>query len=200
MQTSSLVHHLIDLNTSETERSADSVLAPYGATHSASRMATADAAGFERGRLSAQADVRQLLAEQEARFVRQRATDRQQWVDAQSSVLASRLDEGVAAVRQELAATISKVIVPFIVARLTEQAVGDLVAAADDLVKDSMPLTIEVSGPTDLRAEVVRRLEPLATVVRASPEQATELRVRVDDKILESRLTDWIALIEDVLR
>jgi hypothetical protein len=197
MQTSPLVHFLIDLNSSESEQVDTNVLTPFGATHSASRIAAADAGGFERGRRTADQDLRVALTDLQAKLAREHGEARRQWVEAEGARMAETLERGMAAIRMEMAASIARTLAPFVIVRMREQAVEDIVAAAEELVNDGMPLTIEVSGPPDLAAVVTKRLEPLATVVRLAPVTTPELRVRVDTRIIETRLNDWVSLIED---
>lgn len=200
MQTSPLVHHLIDLNSSDTERAGANVLAPFGATHSASRIAQADAAGFERGRRASDHELRQALADQHANLTREFEDARRQWVDTEAAKLSQSLEVSIAAVRTDLAATLASTITPFLVGRLRDQAMDDVVGAVEKLVSDGMPLSIEVSGPPDLAGAVAKRLEPLATVVKLAPVASPELRVRVDTRIVETRLNDWLGLIEGALK
>lgn len=200
MQTSPLVHFLIDLNSSETEQVDSNVLSPFGATHSASRIAAADASGFERGRRAGDQDLRQALADQHAKLTREHDEARRNWVETESARLVTSLEGSIRAIRSEMAASIAKTVAPFLVNKLREQAVEDIVAAAEDLVNDAMPLSIEVSGPPDLAALVTKRLEPLASVVRIAQVATPELRVRVDTRVIETRLNDWISLIEDATK
>jgi hypothetical protein len=74
------------------------------------------------------------------------------------------------------------------------------VTAAEDLVRDGMPTTIEISGPPDLMPVLAQRLEPLATVVRVAAVASPEIRVRIDTRIIETRLADWVAQIEAALQ
>jgi hypothetical protein len=200
MQTSPLVQHLIDLTPSDAPQSADSSLAPFGATHSASRIAAADKAGFERGRLTVDAELSAKLREQEQRFARDCAALRQQWVEAESERLHAQFLAGMASLRTEMASALAQTMTPFIAARLRSQAAEDLAAMAETLIADAMPLTVEVSGPADLTAVLMRRLEALGTVVRVVPGDATELRVRADARLLQTRVADGLALIEDSLK
>lgn len=201
MQTSPLVQHLIDLNGDDAAPSgtAAGVLAPFGATHSAVRIAAADAAGFERGRQSTDAERAAVLSELETRHAHDLAEARRQWSEAEASRVATHLESSVAAMRVELAAAIARVLVPFVADRLRNDAVEDMVAAAESLVADAMPLTIEVSGPADLTAVLARRLETLGTVVRVAGASDAELRVRADERILETRMKEWLAQIEEAL-
>lgn len=200
MQTSPLMQHLIDLNgDASAPDTGAGVLAPFGATHSALRIAAADAAGFERGRQSTDAERAAVLSDMEARHARELAAARQQWSEAEASRIATHLEHGMAGMRTELAAAMVRALIPFIADRLRNQAVEDMVAAAEDLVADAMPLTIEVSGPADLAAVLARRLEPFGTVVRTAGASDAELRVRADARILETRIKDWLALVEGAL-
>ncbi|MDO9382594.1 MAG: hypothetical protein Q7T86_06985 [Hyphomicrobiaceae bacterium] len=200
MLTSPLVHHLIDLNNSESENAGGNVLAPFGATHSASRIAAADAGGYERGVRSAASELKNALHEQETRLKEEFETSRRQLLEVEASRLAAKIDEGMASLRQELAGALAQTIAPFVVGRLREQALEDVVAAAEDLVKDGTPLTIEVSGPPDFTPVLVKRLENFATVVRIAAVSSPEIRVRVDTRIIETRLSDWVAQIEGALQ
>jgi hypothetical protein len=200
MHTSPLVHHLIDLNVSEKENAGGNVLAPFGATHSASRIAAADAKGYERGLRNAESELNKALNEQEARLRAEFETARRQLLEGEASKLASKIDDGLAALRKELATALAQTIAPFVVGRLREQALEDVVTAAEDLVRDGTPLTIEVSGPADFTPVLVKRLENFATVVRIAAVSSPEIRVRVDTRIIETRLSDWVAQIEGALQ
>lgn len=200
MQTSPLLHHLVDLNSSETERAGSSVLAPFGATHSASRIAAADATGFDRGLRTADANLKQALSDQEARLRNESEAGRRRLVEGEARILQTKLEEGLEAVRKEMAAAIARTLAPFIAGRLREQAMNDIVAAAEDLVKDGMPTTVEISGPPDLMPVLAQRLEPFATVVRVAAVSSPEIRVRIDTRIIETRLSDWVTQIEGALQ
>ena len=200
MHTSPLVHHLIDLNVGENENAGGNVLAPFGATHSASRIAAADATGYERGLRNAESVLNKALSEQEARLKDEFESARRQLLEGEASKLAAKIDEGMAALRKELGAALAQTIAPFVVGRLREQALEDVVTAAEDLVKDGTPLTIEVSGPADFTPVLVKRLEHFATVVRIAAVSSPEIRVRVDTRIIETRLSDWVAQIEGALQ
>ncbi len=200
MQTSPLLHHLVDLNSSEADRSGTSVLAPFGATHSASRIAAADAMGFERGVRAADTNLKQALSDQEARLRGEFEAARRRLVEGEARILEAKLEAGIEATRQDTAAAIARTLAPFIAGRLRDQALNDVVAAAEDLVRDSMPTTIEISGPADLMPVLAQRLEPLATVVRVAAVSSPEIRVRVDTRIIETRLSDWVIQIEGALQ
>jgi hypothetical protein len=196
MQTSPLVQYLIDLNGDDAPHTGAGALAPFGATHSALRIAAADAAGFERGRRSTETELTGALAELEVRHARERDEARILWTDTEAERLTAQLAASIAAVREDLAATVARTLLPFIEGRLRDRAIDDLAAAAEVLVAEAMPLTIEVSGPPDLAAALARRLETLGTVVRTASPSGAELRVRADSRILETRLKDWLVAIE----
>lgn len=201
MQTSPLTKHLIDLNAEAAQRSeGGGMLSPFGATHSQTKIASAEASGYERGRRSIEHEMRQAVTDLEARFAQERATIRREWTETQAQKLSVQLDEGMARLRLELSQSIAEVLVPFLAARLREQAVEDMTAAAEALVNEGLPPTVEVSGPADLTGAIARQLEPLATVVKIALVETPELRVKVDNRMLETRVKDWLAIVEDVLR
>lgn len=201
MQTSPLVHHLIDLNGSEIEQAAvGGMLSPFGATHSASRISAAEAKGYERGIQSADAELKKALAEQEERLRAEIEISRRQMFETEAARLAVRLEEGLTSLRAELAAIVAQTIAPFVVGRLREQALEDVVTAAEELLKDGTPMNVEISGPPDFTPILVKRLEPLATVVRIAAVNSPEIRVRVDTRIIETRLSDWVGQIEGALQ
>lgn len=200
MQTSPLIQHLIDLNADPGQRSESGVLSPFGATHSQNRIAAAETQGYEKGRRSIEHEMRQTVGDLEARFAQERATIRKEWTDTQAQKMRDQLDEGLAKLRLELFQSLTRTMMPFLVARLREQAVEELTAAAEALVSEGTPPTVEISGPADLTGAIARQLEPLATVVKIALVEAPELRVKVDNRMIETRLKDWLAVVEDVLR
>ena len=108
------------------------------------------------------------MSDQEARLRGEFEAARRRLVEGEARILEAKLEAGIEATRQDTAAAIARTLAPFIAGRLRDQALNDVVAAAEDLVRDSMPTTIEISGPADLMPVLAQRLEPLATVVRVS--------------------------------
>ena len=155
---------------------------------------------YERGLRNAESVLNKALNEQEARLKDEFESARRQLLEGEASKLAAKIDEGMAALRKELAAALAQTIAPFVVGRLREQALEDVVTAAEDLVKDGTPVAIEVSGPADFTPVLVKRLEHFATVVRIAAVSSPEIRVRVDTRIIETRLSDWVAQIEGALQ
>lgn len=200
MQTSPLIAHLIDLNAEPGPAPDAGVLSPFGATHSASKLAAAEAQGYERGRRGVEGEMRQRIADLEAQFAQEREKSRRQWTEAQGQKLQAQLTDGLARIRLEIAQSIAGVITPFIAGRLREQAVDELTAAAEAIVKDGLPLTVEVSGPPDLTNAIAKQLESHATVVKIALVETPELRVKIDNRMIETRFGDWISIVEDVLR
>lgn len=198
MQTSPLARHLVPIQTTADEDV--SVLAPHGATHSAVRLNAAETAGYERGRQVTEAAVAERMLALERAFVEARALERQAWIDQEAERLAASIGESLAAVKHDTGAAIARAVIPFVARRLRADAVDEIAASAEDLVNESMPLAIEISGPEDLVAALQKRLEKGSAVVRIVDGDTAELRVKVGSGVLQTRLKEWSELLEEVLR
>lgn len=200
MQTSPLSRHLVAIATGSVDETA-SVLAPNGATHSVARLAAAESAGYERGRQAAAADSTRALVRLEQDISERHALARRQWVEHEADRLTASVAESTAVLKREFGEAIARSIVPFAMSRLRQEALDEIAAAAAELVNEAMPLAIEISGPDDLTAALRQRLEHVSTVMRVVPDgSSSELRVRVDTAVIQTRLQEWTRLLEEVLQ
>lgn len=200
MQTSSLIQHLVDLNSNEAEQSRQGTLAPFGATHSASRLSKAEAVGFERGRATVQDDMQRALSEQRAEADHALIEARKRWIEDEAIKLAADVEAGLEKVRQEMAASLTRALVPFLAGRLEEAALEEIGAAAGAVVNESAGVTIELAGREDLTQALAGRLEMAADYVKVTQQDQAEVRAKIDSTLLETRLADWLKDIEGALR
>lgn len=200
MQTSSLIQHLVDLNTAEAEQSQKGTLAPFGATHSASRLSKAEEAGYERGRASLQAEMRQAVLDMKTDADARLRDHREQWVEKEAEKLASDVEAGLAKVRLEMAESLTRMLLPFLAGRLEEAALEEIAVAAGGVINECAGVTVELSGREDLSRDLAGRLEMSADYVKVSPDEKPEVRVKIDSTLLETRLADWLKDIEGALR
>jgi hypothetical protein len=200
MQTSPLARHLVTIGTSQAAVDAADVLAPHGATHSIARLAAAESEGYERGRAMAEAALAQRFQEQERHLDERLDAMRREWVAQQADHLERTLAESVTAMQAELADAVARTLLPFVERRLRQDALDEIALATEDLVKESLPLSIELSGPADLTSELAKRLDGLSTVCRVVANAGVELRVRAENKVLQTRIREFCEMLEDAVR
>lgn len=197
MQTSPLARHLVSLGDAA---EASSVLAPQGAMHSAARLKTAELAGFERGRQAAETGVEQRLLALKQQHADEQESARLRWSHSVADRLAGDLAASIVTIKRELSDTIAHGILPLVARRLQDDAVEELSRAALELVNESVPLAVDISGPLEMTSILARQMEQLSTVVRIVPGDQAELRVRVDSSVLQTRLKEWTSLIQEAMQ
>lgn len=195
MLTSPLAHHLIDLGPGDPAAAAPGALTPLGATHSMVKLNAAEATGYARGRGAALVELEQRITTQENNFASESEAARRHWVESESTRFATALSDGLSRLEQDVADGVARTLLPFVTERLRETALDHLAGAAEQLVTDSMPASLEISGPADLTAQLVKRLENLSVLVRIVPGDDVDLRVRADTSVLETRIKEWTARI-----
>ena len=106
----------------------------------------------------------------------------------------------MAKIRQEMAQSLTRALIPFLAGRLEETALEEIGVAAGAIISESAGVTVEVSGRADLTRDLAGRLEMSADYVKTSPEENAEVRAKIDSTLLETRLAEWLKDIEGALR
>ncbi len=120
--------------------------------------------------------------------------------------LASELRAGVDGARLTISSHVATALVPFLRAGVTQAAVQSFVAELGDMVEMGDGMAVDITCPREL-------LEPLREAlgeamakrgappgsVRCIPGDTSEIRVSLENTVLETRLADWLARLDGVL-
>jgi hypothetical protein len=165
----------------------------------AARIAEAHAEGFEKGRAAALAALEPKLAEQAAQFQRQLAQERAAWAAREGDKLAGALAAGLEALEARIADAVTRILAPFLEARLCHQAVAELRAELDVLLAREPEIGLSIAGPEDLLEALRSRLSDQRCSVTYVTSQACDVSVGAGQTLLQTRLAAWKARIEEAV-
>ncbi|WP_267428269.1 hypothetical protein [Methylobacterium sp. GC_Met_2] len=119
------------------------------------------------------------------------AEARQHWVETESTLLAGAITGQARMVEERLAQSLARVLRPFLAEALRQEAIADLHATLASLVADDQAGTLAVTGPADLVAALVRRLDLPPERVAITAGGGPDLRIRSNGTLVETRLGAW---------
>ncbi len=139
-------------------------------------------------------------------FERRLEETKRRFSAALSDRLAGELRAGVDNARLTISSHVATALMPFLRAGVTQAAVESFVAELGDMIEMDEGMTVEVTCPREL-------LEPLREAlgeamakrgappgsVRCVPGDGSEIRVALDNTVIETRLTEWLARLDGVL-
>jgi len=164
------------------------------------RIEAAQAAGFASGKAAAMAILDARLKDQRAEFERELTSEREAWVAGEAERLATRLTGGLGELEQRLAETTARVLEPFLRAELRRQAIADLRAELEVLLRKDAGIGISVAGPEDLLQALRDRLSGTSCAVTYLANTEPDVRIAAGQTILETRLEAWAAKIAEAVR
>lgn len=164
-------------------------------------VAAARAEGRREGEALARREAQEAAAAEREAAAAALAEARQLWVEAESAALAGAFAEQIRALEAGLARSVARVLQPFLTDALRDEAIHALHATLASLVADDQAGTLAVTGPADLVAALVRRLDLPPDRVTVTPDGSPDLRIRTNGTVIETRLRAWgervAALVEE---
>jgi hypothetical protein len=187
-----LARFLVDFET-DGDRAADGVRAEASA---GVRAAESHARGFAEGKAAAEAEFAAKLEAQHQDFEQRLAMARQGWAAAEGNALGEALLHVVSELETRLAETTARILRPFLEAKIREAAIAELVTTIGAILARDKAAQVEITGRDDLLDVVRTRLAGKVQATYASSE-AADIRVTIDQTVLETRLGAWMAAIDE---
>lgn len=167
------------------------------------RLAEAYARGRTEAEAAEKAHYEQWQIEQIAEFGRQLEASKQAFSASVAADLARELPLLVERLGDTLADQAAAALMPVLRHALTEAAVRELADGIRELVADGRSVVVELGGPEELIARVWEsyrckgdpHLESRGPAVKFLPGEGFDLRARVNDSIIETRLMEWVARV-----
>lgn len=163
------------------------------------RMAETHARGYAEGRVAAEAEFAAKIEAQREDFERRLAAARKNWCDAEGAALSDALVRTVKDLEARLAETTARILQPFLEADVRRAAIAELVATIDAVLVRDKVARIEITGPDDLLGILRARLPDKVAATFASSDTC-DIRVTIDQTVLETRLGAWMAAIGEAIR
>ncbi|MEK1886238.1 MAG: hypothetical protein AAAB35_01395 [Phyllobacterium sp.] len=159
---------------------------------------------FAAGRESGQAEAAVLFEAEKVRlereFQEQLAAADATFLADTGARLAAQLSEGLGAVAAELSGALAAVLTPLIETKLRERAIEGFVAEVERLTRGFDGLLVDVSGPRHLLDALRARPEIDSIRFTFSEASQSELSLKLDDVVIETRLGRLIDALKDQSR
>lgn len=119
------------------------------------------------------------------------AAERRRWAEAEAATLAAGFSEAIRALEDRLAESTARVLLPFLAEGLRREALRELTAIVSPLTAEGRYATLSIAGPADLVGTLGERLGLAEDAVAIRIDEAPDVRVQVDDTVIETRLESW---------
>jgi hypothetical protein len=166
---------------------------------------------YERGVAAGRAQERQGIEAQSAElaidFERRLEEAKSRFSKLLAERLAGELRTGIDAARSAISTHAATALVPILRASLTQAAIASFTSELGDMVELTEAMTIDVQCPRELLEPVREALgEAMGKrgappgSVRCVPGDTAEVRVKINDTVIETRLAGWLSRLDGVLR
>lgn len=155
--------------------------------------------GLEEGKAAAEAQMQAQLDEQKAAFEQSVATLRDAWCREQGTRLAEQIDVAVRDMEERITNSAGRILGPFLVSAIREQAVAELRATLQELLATNPEVALEISGPEDLLEAVRTSLSASVATVSFVANEACDVQIKAGASFVETRMADWLKHIEGAL-
>ncbi|WGJ14485.1 hypothetical protein QEV83_17945 [Methylocapsa sp. D3K7] len=155
--------------------------------------------GFDEGCAAAAAGHETLMAQERLQSESRLASERQRWSSQEGETLARAIKDGFAVIESNIAASVERVLAPFVVEALRRKMVELLAENLGVLLGGSEQPLVEIYGPEDLLAMLREKLGSGARAIAFSPESAIDVRIIAGQTMIESRMEAWLECIKSQL-
>lgn len=163
----------------------------------------ANAEAYERGRADgvaiASAEYEVKLNELVEQHKRELVQTREHWDREFGASIWARMAEDFNSIREALAEDTARALVPFLGRQIEDQAVLKLVASVADVVSTEKATKLEVSGPEKLIEGFQAAFPDDRLDVSYTKIEQSEIRIVVDQTVIETRLSEWMAKLESAV-
>lgn len=182
------------------EQSAPGLMLPgparmRGAEAVAAKMEEAYERGLADGRAAVRAECDARLEQLAKAAEEARNEDRAHWVATEGDRLARLIADGLEALETRIAEQTARVLRPALVEDAQKRAIRELADTLDAMLAKGDVAKLTVSGPEDLVAAIRDRLDGKVQGAAFATAPHAELRIEVDETILETRIGAWAETI-----
>lgn len=151
--------------------------------------------GEAEGRMAAETEFAGKISELESRHAEHLEAERRRWADQEGTVLAGRLESGLAELEGRLAEAIVEILTPFLDRAVRVKLGDELKQAIDSLLDNGTSPAVQVLGPADLVEPLRVALEGRAGVSVLTAERP-DVVVLAGDTKMRSQLETWASRLD----
>jgi hypothetical protein len=195
-------HFLVDFGGNEPaaivagEAPGEAMPAAADASHYGDQIEEAYSRGLQEGTAAAHAQLQAQLDEQQAAFEQSLATLRESWCSEQGALLSEQINVAVRDMEERITNSTGRILGPFLVAAVREQAIAELHATLQELLSANPEVALEISGPEDLLEAVRTSLSASVATVSFVANDTCDVRVKAGASVVETRMAAWLKHIE----
>jgi hypothetical protein len=109
------------------------------------------------------------------------------------------LGEIEARVAETVTGTVARILGPIVSEEVLKRSIDELAVAIGEALEDADAVTIRVSGPSSLFAALAEKLGEKSKHLRHREADGIDLTVDVNGSLIETCLTEWQAIVNEVL-
>lgn len=155
--------------------------------------------GLEEGRREAEARLAHDLGEQKAAAELKLGEARKAWAADFGQVLSKELKDGVQEMHHLLADNFSNVLLPIIRDEMRSEAVRKISDALRKTAASDWEGPFLVEGPADLLQELRENLGDMESLIECRMVESQDVRVTINETILETQLAAWADAVKRML-
>jgi hypothetical protein len=104
-----------------------------------------------------------------------------------------------ARVTETVSGTVARILGPIISEEVLKRSIDELACAIGEAMEDADAVTIRVTGPQSLFSALAERLGEKSKHLRHREAEGLDLTIDVNGSLIETRLTEWQAAVNEVL-
>lgn len=168
---------------------------PVSRPEAASRLEQAHLRAFEEGRESARTELREEKGRRREEIDAEIARARADWTAEEGARLAQAHRAAFDSFETRCARAVASILRPFLVQQTIARVTSELVENLEALFAARAPGIFEISGPPHLLDALKQKFEANAARMEFRPDDSIDVRVRVEDTIIETQLGLWLTAL-----
>lgn len=156
---------------------------------------------YRRGHAAGVAEGEAKLAEERVRSAIRLGEERAKWSDQQATAIVSGFEAACREIETNIASSVARILLPFLTEAVRDKAIGSLVEQVAVLTGNSPVPVFKVTGPSELLDLVKTQLEASRrTGIAYEAADIAEVRVVVDQTVIETQISAWSERLEEARR
>ncbi len=156
---------------------------------------------YRRGYSAGLSEGNAALAEERVRSAIRLGEERAKWSDQQAVAIVNGFTAACGELETTIASSVARILQPFLADAVRDKAVAALVEQISALTSSSPVPVFRISGPADLLELVRAQLDAARrTGIDYQVTDAVEVRVVVDQTVIETRVSAWMERLKEARR
>lgn len=156
---------------------------------------------YRRGHAAGVAEGEAKLAEERVRSAIRLGEERAKWSDQQAAAIVSGFEAACREIETNIASSVARILLPFLTEAVRDKAIGSLVEQVAVLAGNSPVPVFKVTGPSELLDLVKTQLEASRrTGIVYEAADTSEVRVMVDQTVIETQISAWSERLKEARR